>query len=288
MNASYTKPTGQPHKIKVDSSLIYALWNCGIAHAGTETPFIVRTALVGEGAEIKVRLKDDKGKTLEKMSGKVLGNCCRASIAIPENVRMDAMLHLEVELPKHGLDGESNRIPAGPSLKPRSMQWSKKETKRGDVLKLQAQFVDLPDNTDAEVTIYEFDKDGNHDPLITLPTVIKNSALDLSWEYQYQDETDRIPTQTDLKPYQKKYKQPQYFYVIEIDGCRIGTGQESGLLKFNDAITLSLADPDGTARADETYRITFADGTEKKGTLDAEGKASIDMPPGPFTVEYGV
>jgi hypothetical protein len=288
MNPTYTKPADQAHKIQVQSNLIYALWTCGIAHAETEAPFIVKTSLVGEGAEIKIKLKNDSGKTLEKKSDKIFGNCYRGIIAVPLKVKMDDMLYLEIELSKQGLSGESNQVPAGPSLKPRSMQWSSKETKRGDVIKMQAQFIDLPDNTDAEVTIYEFDKDGNHDPLITLPTVIKNSALDLSWEYQYHDETDRIPTQSELKPYRKNYQRPQYFYVIEIDGCRIGTKQESGLLKFNDAITLSLVDPDGTVRANETYRITFPDGTEKKGTLDANGKASIDMPPGPFTVEYGV
>jgi hypothetical protein len=288
MNATYTKPSGQPQKIQVQSNLIYALWACGRAWAETEAPFIVKTALVGEGAEVKVKLLNASGKTLAKTSDKIFGNYLHGAIAVPSTVKPDDILLLEVELPKHRLSVDSNQVPAGPSLKPRSMQWSKKETKRGDVLKLQAQFVDLPENTDAEVTIYEFDKDGNHDPLITLPTVIKNNTLDLSWEYQYQDETDQIPTQTDLKPYQKNYKHPQYFYVIEIDGCRIGSKQESGLLKFNDAITLSLVDPDGTVRANETYKITFPDGTEKKGTLDANGKATLDLPPGPFTVEYGV
>ncbi|MBN2036720.1 MAG: hypothetical protein JW768_08275 [Chitinispirillaceae bacterium] len=288
MNAPYTKPSGQAHKIQVQSALIYALWACGRAWADSDAPFIVKTALVGNGAEVKIKLVNSSGKTLAKTSEKIHSNYLRAAIPIPSNVKLGDMLLLEVELPKHRLSVESNQVPAGPSLKPKSMKWSSKETKRGYLLKLQAQFVDLPDNTEAEVTIYEYDKDGSHDPLITLPTVIKNSTLDLSWEYQYHDGTDQIPTQNDLKPYQKNYRQPQYFYVIEIDGCRIGTKQESGLVKFNDAIALSLVDPDGTPRANETYKITLPDGTEKKGTLDANGKATIEMPPGPFTVEYGV
>ena len=284
---TYTKPSGQPQKIKVESILIYVLWNCGIAHADTEAPFIVKTALVGEGAEVKVKLKDDKGKTLEKKSDKIFGNCYRGLIGIPENVRMDAMLYLEVELPKHGLDGESNQIPAGPAIKAKSMKWSQNEIKRDDVVKMQAEFVDLPDKTEAIVRVYEYDQDGNNDPVVSVPTEIKGNKLEVQWEYQYHDDTGQIPTQNELQPNNKKYQQPQYFFVIEIDGALLGTKQESGLLKFNDAITLSLIDPDGTVRANETYKITFPDGTEKKGTLDANGKATLTLPPGPFTVEYG-
>jgi hypothetical protein len=285
---TYTKPSGQPQKIKVESHLIYSLWSCGIAHADTEAPFIVKTSLVGEGAEIKVKLKDDKGKTLEKKSDKIFGNCYRGWIGIPDKVRMDAMLYLEVELSKHGLNGESNQIPAGPAIKAKSMKWSQSEVKRGDVVKMQVDFVDLPDKTEAIVRVFEFDQNGNNDPVISIPTEINGNRLEVQWEYQYHDETDQIPSQADLQPYQKKYQQPQYFFVVDIDGCLIGTKQESGFLKFNDAVALSLVNYDGTARANETYKITFADGTETKGALDADGKATVKMPPGPFTVEYGV
>jgi hypothetical protein len=249
MSAPYTKPSGQAHKIKVQSNLIYALWNCGIAHADTEAPFIVKTSLVGEGAEIKVKLKDDKDKTLEKKNDKIHGNCYRGTIAIPENVRMDAMLYLEVELPKHGLSGESNQIPA--------------EVKRGDVVKMLAEFIDLPDKTEAMVQVFEYDQAGNHDPVVAIPTEINGNKLEVQWEYQYHDDTAEIPTQDELQPYSKKYQQPQYYFVVEIEGALLGTKQESGLMKFNDWVEYEV----NQVAFPFDCEIEFADGTkiEKKG-----------------------
>lgn len=263
MSTPYTKPSGQAHKIKVQSNLIYALWNCGIAHADTEAPFIVKTSLVGEGAEIKVKLKDEKGKTLEKMNNKIHGNCYRGTIAIPENVRMDAMLYLEVELPKNGLNGESNQIPAGPAIKAKSMKWSQTEVKRGDMVKMLAEFIDLPDKTEATVQVYEYDQAGNHDPVVAIPTEINENKLEVQWEYQYHDDTIQIPTQSELQPYKKNYQQPQYFFVVEIEGALLGTKQESGLMKFNDWVEYEV----NQVAFPFDCEIEFADGTkiEKKG-----------------------
>jgi hypothetical protein len=287
VSAPYTKPSGQAHKIKVQSNFIYALWNCGIAHADTEAPFIVKTSLVGEGAEIKVKLKDDKGKTLEKKSDKIHGNCYRGSIGIPENVRMNAMLYLEVELPKHGLNGESNQVPAGPAIKAKSMKWSQNEVKRGDIVKMQAEFIDLPDKTEAIVRVYEYDQDGHNDPVVSIPTEIKGNKLEVQWEYQYHDDTGKIPTQSELQPYSKNYQQPQYFFVVEMEGALLGVKQESGLMKFKDWIQIKLCDDNGNPMANKQFIVHFSDGTSQKGTLDSSGKAQIaSISPGPIQVEY--
>jgi hypothetical protein len=287
VSAPYNKPSGQAHKIKVQSNFIYALWNCGIAHADTEAPFIVKTSLVGEGAEIKVKLKDDKGKTLEKKSDKIHGNCHRGSIGIPENVRMNAMLYLEVELPKHGLNGESNQVPAGPAIKAKSMKWSQNEVKRGDIVKMQAEFIDLPDKTEAIVRVYEYDQDGHNDPVVSIPTEIKGNKLEVQWEYQYHDDTAKIPTENELQPYSKKYQQPQYYFVVEIDGALLGTKQESGLMKFNDFIEIALTDERGNPVPNEPFQIDFADGSKQSGNLDAAGKAFVTaILPGTYEVTF--
>jgi hypothetical protein len=286
MSTPYNKPSGQAHKIKVQSNLIYALWNCGIAHADTEAPFIVKTALVGEGAEIKIKLKDDKGKTLEKKSDKIHGNCYRGSIGIPENVRMDAMLYLEVELPKNGLNGESNQVPAGPAIKAKSMKWSQTEVKRGDVVKMQAEFIDLPDKTEAIVRVYEYDQAGNNDPVVSIPTEIKGNKLEVQWEYQYHDDTIQIPTQDDLQPYSKNYQQPQYFFVVDIEGALLGTKQESGLLKFKDEVMIRLLKEDGEPCANAQYTLHMADGTQQDGTADGNGIVELQKNiPGPYVIE---
>lgn len=270
-----TKPSDQQHKIKMESALIYALWSCARAWAGSEAAFEVRTALVGEGAEIKVKLKNDSGKTLEKKTDKIYANRYRGTISVPDKVKMEDMLYLEVELHKHGLSGESNQIPAGPKIQARSMKWSQKEVKRGDTVKMQAQFIDLPDKTEATVEVLEYDTDGNHDPIVTIPTEINGNHLEVQWEFQYHEDTVEIPTQEELKPYNRNYQHPEYFFVVDIDGTRIGEKQESGLLKFLDFSEFILQSESGDPLPDHELIIHFADGSQQKIKSDKDGLVSF-------------
>ncbi len=285
MNAQFTKPSDQTHRIQVESHLIYAIWTCGRAWAGTDAPFEVKTSLVGEGAEIKIRLMNDSGKTLDKKSDKIFGNRYRGTVAVPSNVKLGDMLYLEVELPKHNLDVESDRVPAGPVIQVKDMQWSQKEVKRGDVVKMQAQFIDLPDKTEAEVTVYEYDPAGSHDPLITIPAEINGNRMEVLWKFDYQNDVANIPTQNEVQPYGQNYRQPQYFFVVEIDGTRIGVKQESGLLLFKDNVDFVLKDSDGKPIPDTDCVITGPDGKEVKAKTDTNGVISVkDFPPGSLQV----
>jgi hypothetical protein len=287
MNSQFTKHTDQKHRIKLESNLIYALWSCRRAWAGTDAPFEVRTSLVGEGAEIKIKLKNGSGKTLDKKTDKIFGNRFRGTVAVPAKVDASDMLFIEVELPKHGLSGESNQVPAGPLIQVESMQWDRPEVRRGDVVKLQAKFVDLPDKTDALVAIYEYDKDGNHDPIATLPTEINGSKMELSWEFQYHEDAGQIPTKAELKPYDKTYQHPEYFFVIVIEGARFGVKQESGLMKFLDSFEKILVDGYGQLMKNHDVKVYLPDGTSKKATSDSEGKLVVkDVPPGPVYINY--
>jgi hypothetical protein len=287
MNSQFTKHTDQKHRIKLESNLIYALWSCRRAWAGTDAPFEVRTSLVGEGAEIKIKLKNGSGKTLDKKTDKIFGNRFRGTVAVPAKVDASDMLFIEVELPKHGLSGESNQVPAGPLIQVESMQWDRPEVRRGDVVKLQAKFVDLPDKTDALVAIYEYDKDGNHDPIATLPTEINGSKMELSWEFQYHEDAGQIPTKAELKPYDKTYQHPEYFFVIVIEGARFGVKQESGLMKFLDSTVIIINDEDGNPAKNKDVTIEFADGSQKKLKTDDSGKITIDnASPGKYNITF--
>jgi hypothetical protein len=285
MNAQYTKPSDQQHRIQVQSNLIYAMWMCNKAWAGTDAPFEVKTSLVGEGAEIKIRLMNDSGKTLEKKSDKIFANRYRGTVAVPSNVKLGDQLYLEVELPKHNLDIESDRVPAGPIIQARSMQWSRKDAKQGDVVKMQAHFIDLPDKTQAEVTIYEYDPDNNHDPIITIPTEIKSNKMEVAWEFTFGRDVGTILTQEELKPYNRNYRAPEFFFVINIDETKIGVKQESGLLLFKDKVDFVLKDSDGQPIPDTDCVITGPDGKEVKAKSDKDGKVLVkDFPPGPMQV----
>jgi len=284
MNSQYSKPSDQQHRIQVQSNIIYCLWMCDRAWAGTDAPFEVKTSLVGEGAEIKIRLMNDSGKTLEKKSDKIFANRYRGTVAVPSNVKLGDMLYLEIELPKHNLDIESDRVPAGPVIQARRLQWGQKEVRRGDTVKLQAEFIDLPDRTSAEVRIFEYYPDGYHDPVITLPAEIKGNRLEVRWEFVYPN-IGMILMQSELEPYGKNYRAPEFFFVVEIDGTRIGTKQESGLLPFKDKVDIVLKDSDGKPVPDTECVITGPDGKEVKAKSDKHGRVLVkDFPPGPMLV----
>ena len=58
------------------------------------------------------------------------------------------------------------------------------------------------------------------------------------------------------------------------------------LLGFKDWIELECEDPFGEPAADAEFTLTLADGSERKGTLDGDGKAIVrDLPPGPCDIE---
>jgi hypothetical protein len=167
------------------------------------------------------------------------------------------------------------------------MQWDRAEVRRQDVVKIQAQFVDMPDEIDIEVKIYEYSDQGHHDPVAGIPTQIAGNKIDVLWQFDYHGNTGQIPTHAELQPYNKQYSHPEYFFVIVIDGIRIGEKQESGLLKFIDYKEIEHTDCEGTPIPNEKFTAYFADGTTRQGQLDENGRARLDdVPPGEIQIEY--
>jgi hypothetical protein len=281
MNTTNTVPTDSQQKITVESQLIYALWLQGRAYAGFEAEFEVKTILVGNGAKVKVTCKTEKGKKLDKVEGAIVLNRYRGKVVIPDTVKPDDYVYLEVELPKHGLSGESNSIPVRPPIEVSSMKWSKQEVERDEEVTLTCVFTNgVEDGDKASVIIYEYDNDGYHDKVVTIPTVIKDSKVELAWKFIYQEDTDDIPTDEQLKKYGKSYNPPEYFFVVMVDNVPVGRKQESGLLEFKDFVDITVIES-GKPLANEKVKVVFADGSEKEVTTDDKGKIVLQkVPPG--------
>lgn len=231
MPTTFNKSTDQEHKEKVDSNLIYALWKSGCARGGAEADFEIRTSFVGQGAKIEITVKGDDYGKIEKIKDKIYNNRFNSSVEIPEDIKPGEDVWFEVKLSKQSLKGESNAIPGMPQPLLVKMQWDKKEARRGDILRLQAEFEQIEEEADATVIIMEYDQDGNHDKIATIPTTIMNRKLDLQWEYEYHEDTDEIATDEELQKYGNSYNPPEYFFVVVIDGAKFGEEQESGILE---------------------------------------------------------
>ena len=287
MNATHTAQTDTKNKIKLESSIIYAEWKSPAAVGGYTAELEVVTCMVGEGAAIEIKGKSSKGKAPDSIKGTIHGNYFAGSLPIPEKVDPAAEIWFEAKLSKHGLKMESLPIPARPPIYATSLKWDKQEVHRGDIVKMQCKFEGCVPNSEAQIIVYEYNPDGHHDKVLTIPTQLKNLDLEVQWEFDYVDHTDKIPTEPDKQKYQKHYIPIQYFFIAVIDGVRIGSGQESGKLKFKDWLRIELRDKNGKPVPNEKYSLILPDGSTKNGTLNAEGFAlEKDVPPGPHYIFF--
>ena len=142
------------------------------------------------------------------------------------------------------------------------------------------------DGQDAVFVIYEHNPNTYDFRVTSFSTLIKGNKAESLWWFDYHDDTNQIATKPELDPHGKNYVPPQYYFMVVVDGVKVGENRESGLLVFKDFIEISLGVESGFAVADKTVTVTFADGSTKDEKLDDKGYAKItDTPPGPYSVE---
>ncbi len=285
----FTKTIDEEHVVKLDSTLIYAEWCNSIAYVGQTAAFEVGTSFVGNGATIKVKGKSKSGKKLGKINDKIKYNKYIGRFEIPEDIEIGDEIYFEVTLPDNGLEHKSSHIPVYPCPEVSNMKWSANEARRGDVLTLTADIKGLYSGNEVTVTIYEYDADGAHDRITEVRTEIVNDKIEIMWEYEYFDDTAKILSEDKIQEYNKNahYAHPEYFFTIKIGETEYGKKQESGILKFKDWFDFKLLDEGGEPLANEEYILHLSDGSERKGSLDAEGYGREEgLPPGKVTAEF--
>lgn len=284
---SYVVGTDRTPRIKVKSKLIYAIWIHSQAHAGLEAELEVRTAFVGDSAKIKITCYTESGKKLDKVEGRVFNNRYRGKVLIPEKIKKEEMIYFEAELPKHRLKIESNLIPVRPSVIVSRMGWDRKEVRRGEIVRIMCDFESgVEDGDEVIVAIYEHNPNSCDIKVVGIPVEIKDKKIDIKWRFDYQDPTDMICTQEELEPYGKRYHNPDFYFVVIVDGIRVGEDKESGLMRFRDSIDIDVRDFESRVLADSDCTVVFADGSKGEYRTNGNGRLLIpDIPPGPFKVE---
>jgi hypothetical protein len=115
----------------------------------------------------------------------------------------------------------------------------------------------------------------------------RGTQLQLQWEYEYHEDTDEIPTEDEMQKYGKHYNPPEYFFVVIIDGVKIGKGQESGFLKFMDTATIVINN--GMALGSKTCNVTVqqANNSEIEFQADVTNRIELKKPivPGPYEID---
>lgn len=269
------------HKVTLPSAIQLASWSAVESEVGSEAPLEVWTLFVGDGQEVKAEVRNKDGKTLGKVSGKVASGRWAGSFPFPDKSEGEA--YFEAEIPKCGLKARSNLLKVWPRRELTNAKWDKTEARRGDVVKLTADAQKFADWTEVKLSIYEHDADGGHDFITELTADVQKEKIEVEWEYDYHDDTREIPTQKDLNPVAGSYRHLEYFFVA----WAAGKEAKSGLLKFQDWLEIQPKDVQGRPVPNRDFVVTLADGSERRGTLDANGRARIeDVPPGPIRISF--
>ena len=288
MNGEYQVQTDKKEKIKLDSDIVEATWLCGAAHGGTNAALKVTTYAVAERSSIEIKGFSSKGKAPGTIKGEIYNNEFTGELPIPEKVELGAQIGFEAKLPKHGLKQDCQfTIPAIPAIQVSKMCWDKTEVHRGDIVTLTTQFVNPLPGAQAQIIIYEYDPDGHHEKYCSFPVEIENDKIEVKWEFPSTYDVSQIPTEEERQKYQKHYVPVEFFFLVVIDGVRVGEGQESGKLKFKDAITINLTDGEGKECADIDYTLDGPDNKVTKGKSDKSGTINVkDLPAGPYKLSF--
>lgn len=281
----YQKSTDAVQTVGLTSEIVHANWRKKKAVTGSTAGFEVWTHFVGSGSEIEVEVKDKDGKVHAKVNGNIYGDYFGHSLEVPEKAKEH--LKFKAKLSAHGLEKESGIMEIVPPFEVINQKWGQDTVRRGDTVSLSADVVAIPDGTQMEISIYEYDNDGAHDCVTKFPVWVEGGRIESEWEFEYQEDTDDIPAEGDLDPYGRHYSHPEYFWIAVVWDTVFGENQESGLLLFKDDVDMRLLEPDGTPVAEQNFELHLADGSVQTGQLDENGGfRQEDIPPGPFRVTY--
>lgn len=282
METKFTKSTDTHHEVVLESSLLYAVWISGVARVGGYANFEVGTALVGHGAPVEIHGKTESGRDLGKIETIITYNKLIGQFPVPEDVPIAELVYYEAKLPKHGLTGESNRIPAAPPIEVTPLRWSANRVKRGETVGLSADVRNAQEGQEAQITIFQYDDEGLHRKIIKIPAEVRSRQVQLQWEFQYVGNTVNIHTENELTPHERHYQPVKYFFTVTIEDKEFGKGQESGLLEFRDWIKVRLVNCTDRDR----YVLYLPDGSRREGRFSSEGILSEDdIPPGKYFFE---
>ena len=156
-------------------------------------------------------------------------------------------------------------------------RWEKNKVKCGDTVKMIVDVKDFDDGTPARFIIWEEDVDGENDFIDQVEGKVQGNKIEADWVYSPEK------VEEDLKEVEEEEEegQPEYFFAVDSEGEEA----RSGILTFTYPLDIYLEDEDQNPLDEVEYKITFSDGTEKKGKFK-KGHAKIeDAPYGRFSLE---
>ncbi len=283
------KFTGQTDKVEIfqlQSLILDAYWHVPEGYVNGSATLEVRTAYVATGSPLTVTIKNIKGETLEKLSGKIVSEIYRKKITL--GPKAAGGIFFEVELPEHHLkaQGPNLRVPA--SIKLSHPTWKEKATgkdvtvlKREMHLILETTVEGVPENTDGTISIME--KHGNQTHThVVLGVKAKAGKFTAIYSFDYPRDTQPLQSKDAKQKTGEKYQTPKIFFEAACLGMKILSNE----IEFKDGIKVAVKDEHEQLLPKRKVKVTLPDGSHREMESDHHGFVYVDnFHPGQLSVQ---
>lgn len=159
-------------------------------------------------------------------------------------------------------------------------EWGVPFVMRDEIVKLRGQTSGFADGISAIFRILEHDQIGGDDPVDVLTGTIKDDRVEVEWKVKYIKDVDDLKNVPVGDP---SYFSPEYYFQLEVQGKLV----KSKIVEFRDWLEMELKDEDGNSIPNVVFVAHFADGTQKEGVVDENGKFTLkNVPAGKVFWEF--
>jgi len=158
--------------------------------------------------------------------------------------------------------------------------WSKKEARVGDTVKMLVETAGFETGTKANLVIWRQDINELPRKVKSFPGLkVQDGKIETEWRYEYEDQPD---DETPEQP-AAKLSTPRYYFTARVGECEA----KSAMLQHRDWIEIKLKDEEGNPVANEAYILRLSNGEVRQGNLDGNGyKKEEQVPPGEYRIEF--
>ncbi len=168
-----------------------------------------------------------------------------------------------------------------------SAKWEKEKATAGEKIKWSAKIDGYKDQTPAYCSIFKRDLTGPDIQVFGFDTHVRGDKVEGEWVYVVETagkDADKDKKQKATKVVEPNpYSAPEYYFEVTVGNSR----SRSGLLGLKAKAEVKFLDHEGKPLSNVKYKARTASGEIRTGTLDGQGKATLEnISPGEFSLMF--
>lgn len=161
-------------------------------------------------------------------------------------------------------------------------EWSKATAKVGETVTMKAETAGINDGEKAVFRIFIRDANYADRELTTVDSEVSGDKAEAEWQLEVDETLLKIQADKDKIG---RFSSPAYYFIAEAAGFSM----RSPFLDIVDEMEIRIVDEEGNPVKDRKFRLIAPNGSVREGTLDGDGKATIeDVPPGRVKISVDV